>query len=201
MFYAIEGIDGAGCGVVRKELEKLLTKEKIKFASLKYPVPSIPFGRDIYDFLAEKITLPSEVQFLAFAGQMIYEKERIRQLRKKVLIIDRYLPCTLVFQGAKGFPLKKGLEFAKLFQIEKPNKIFYLKIPWQVGFVRKNAEKRQSDVHEKDKLLYQKTVKLYNQFAQKKVMGPWIVIDATQTPQQEAQEILTIILKDLEKQR
>lgn len=199
MFYTIEGIDGAGCGVVRKELEKLLAKEKIKFASLKYPAPSIPFGRDIYDFLAEKINLPSEVQFLAFAGQMIYEKERIRQLRKKVLIIDRYLPCTLVFQGAKGFPLKRGLEFAKLFQIEKPDKIFYLKIPWQVGFERKNAEKRQSDVHEKDKLLYQKTAKLYNQFSKKKIMASWIMIDATQTPQQEAQEILAIILKDLEK--
>ena len=61
--------------------------------------------------------------------------------------------------------------------------------------------KRQSDVHEKDKLLYKKTAKLYNQFAKKKIMAPWVMIDATQTPQDEALEILKIILKDLERQR
>ena len=199
MFYTIEGIDGAGCGVVRRELEKILKNEKIKFTSLKYPVPNLPFGRDIYDYLAGKIKMPSVVQFLAFAGQMVYEKERLNNLRKNVLIVDRYLPCTLVYQGAKGFPLKKGLEFAKLFEIERPDKIFYLKIPWQVGFQRKNKEGKISDLHEKDKGLYRKTEQIYNELFSKKVLGPWVKIDATQTPKEEAQEIFQIIIKDSKK--
>jgi len=199
MFYTIEGIDGAGCGVVRRALEKRLKEEKIEFESLKYPVPVLPFGRDIYDFLDGKVQMTSETQFLAFIGQMIQEKERIKKLRKKVLIIDRYLPCTLVFQGAKGFPLKKGLALAKLFELEKPNKIFYLQVPWKVAFERKNAEARPSDKHEADQTLYQKTASLYNKIAKAKILAPWVTIDATQTPEKEAEDILKIIKKDLKK--
>lgn len=199
MFYTIEGIDGAGCGVVRRELEKKLAAKKLPFTSLKYPVPNLPFGRDIYDYLAGKIEMPSEVQFLAFAGQMILEKERLKQLRKNILIVDRYLPCTLVYQGAKGFPLKKGLAFAKLFEIEKPDKIFYLKVPWQIGWQRKMAEKRKSDVHEKDKKLYQKTAAIYDQLMNKKIMAPWIKIDATQPIAKVSQDVFHYILKDLKR--
>jgi len=196
MFYTIEGIDGAGCGVVRRKLEKILKKEKFSFTTLKYPVPKLPFGRDIYDFLAGKIEMPSEGQFLAFAGQMVVEKDRIRKLRKKLLIIDRYLPCTLAFQSVKGFPLEKGLAFAKLFEIEKPDRIFYLKVPWEIAYKRKVDEKRLSDRFEKDKSLFSKTAESYNRLAKKKILAPWTEIDATQTPEQEAKDIYKVILDD-----
>lgn len=199
MFYTIEGIDGAGCGVVRRALEKRLTQEKIPYESLKYPVPNLPFGRDIYDFLDGKIEMNSETQFLAFIGQMIAEKDRIKKLRQKVLIIDRYLPCTLVFQGAKGFPLKKGLDMAKLFDLERPDKIFYLQLPWQVAYERKNKEARASDRHEADKSLYRKTAALYDEMFSQKILGKWYAIDATQTPEQEAEDIIKIIKKDIKK--
>lgn len=199
MFYSIEGIDGAGCGVVRRELEKILNDQRIPFNSLKYPVSNLPFGREIYDFLAEKIYLPTEAQFLAFAGQMVIEKKKIRQLRKKLLIIDRYLPCTMVYQGAHGFPIKKGLLFAKLFELEMPDKIFYLKVPWRIAYDRKQKEKKSSDLFEKDKNLYQKTAKIYNQLARQKLFAPWVVIDATKTPKEEVEDIFEVIMKDLKK--
>lgn len=197
MFYTIEGIDGAGCGVVRRALEKKLKEEGIEFTSLKYPVPNLPFGRDIYDFLDGKIDMPSEAQFLAFIGQMAIEKDRLKELRKKVLIVDRYLPCTLVFQGAKGFPMEKGLKLAKLLDLEVPNRIFYLKVPWKVAFDRKNKEARASDRNESDKGLFEKTARLYNQISKKKILAPWTEIDATQTPEEEAEQIFKIIEKGL----
>jgi thymidylate kinase len=197
MFYTLEGIDGAGCGVVRRALEKKLTEEKIPYETLKYPVPALPFGRDIYDFLDSKIEMTSEVQFLAFIGQMVAEKKRIQKLRKKVLIVDRYLPCTLVFQGANGFPLAKGLAVAKLFELERPDRIFYLQLPWQVAFERKNKEARTSDRHETDKGLYKRTATLYDELLAKKVLGKWQVVDATQTPEEEAECIMKIIRKDI----
>lgn len=197
MFYTIEGIDGAGCGVVRRALEKLLTEAKIEFTSLKYPVPSLPFGRDIYDYLDGKIEMASEVQFIAFIGQMVVEKTRLKKLRQKVLIVDRYLPCTLVFQGARGFPLKKGLAMAKLFELEKPDRIFYLQLPWQVAYERKNKEARPSDRNEADISLYKKGAKLYDEIFAQKVLGKWTAIDATKTPEQEAEEIIKIIKKDI----
>ncbi len=199
MFYTIEGIDGAGCGVVRRALEKKLTEEKIPFESLKYPVPSLPFGRDIYDFLDSKIEMSHETQFIAFIGQMVAEKARLKKLRKKVLIVDRYLPCTLVFQGAQGFPVEKGLAMAKLFELEKPDKIFYLQLPWKVAYDRKNAEKKGSDRHEKDKGLYKKTADLYDKLLVKKVFSKWVTVDATQTPEQEAEDIFKVIQKDINK--
>lgn len=195
MFYTIEGIDGAGCGVVRRELEKLLKKEKIIFTSLKYPVPTLPFGRDIYDYLAGKVEMTTEAQFIAFAGQMVLEKDRLKKLRQKVLIVDRYLPCTLVYQGAKGFPLRTGLDFFRIFEMEKPDRIFYLRLPWQVAWERKKAEAKVSDVHEKDKTLYQKTSQIYDRLCRQKILGPWTIIDATKTPEEEAQQILAIIRK------
>src|SRR3990167_6699638 len=195
MFYTIEGIDGAGCGVVRRELEKLLKKEKTNFTSLKYPVPTLPFGRDIYDFLDGKIEMPKEAQFIAFACQMLIERERIKKLRKKFLIIDRYLPCTMVYQGAHGFPINKSLAFAKLFELEKPDRIFYLKLPWQVAYKRKEVETKKNDRFEADKSLYRKTAKLYDELASKKIFAPWTIIDATRTPEEEAVEILKEIKK------
>lgn len=199
MFYTIEGIDGAGCGVVRRALEKKLTEEGIVFESLKYPVPNLVFGRDIYDFMDGKIEMTSEAQFLAFAGQMVAEKQRLTNLRQNTLIVDRYLPCTLVFQGAKGFPLQKGLEFAKLFDMVLPDRIFYLKVPWEVAYERKNKEARESDIHEKDKNLYQKTADLYDKMLEKEILAPWTVIDATQTPEEEAKQIVEIIKKESNK--
>lgn len=199
MFYSIEGIDGAGCGVVRRELEKLLKKKKIPFTALKYPVPNLPFGRDIYDYLDGKFDMPIEVRFLAFIGQMIFEKERLKKLRHRVLIIDRYLPCTLVYQGAEGFPIKKGLTLAKIFDLQIPDKIFYLKVPWKVAYARKKAEAKKSDIFEKDKTLYQKTTKIYDQLAASKILARWVIIDATKTPGEEAEEIFHIIMRDLNK--
>jgi len=199
MFYTIEGIDGAGCGVVRRALEKRLTEEKIDFTSLKYPVPNLPFGRDIYDFLDGKVEMDADVQFIAFVGQMAQERDRLKKLRKKVLVVDRYLPCTLVFQGAKGFPIKKGLKMAELFELEKPDRIFYLQLPWKVAYDRKNAEAKKSDRYESDRNLYRQTAKNYDEISTKKLFAPWTVIDATQTHEQEAEDILKIILKDLKK--
>ena len=199
MFYTIEGIDGAGCGVVRRALEKRLTEEKIDFTSLKYPVPNLPFRRDIYDFLDGKVEMDADVQFIAFVGQMAQERDRLKKLRKKVLVVDRYLPCTLVFQGAKGFPIKKGLKMAELFELEKPDRIFYLQLPWKVAYDRKNAEAKKSDRYESDRNLYRQTAKNYDEISTKKLFAPWTVIDATQTHEQEAEDILKIILKDLKK--
>ncbi len=197
MFYTIEGIDGAGCGSIRRELEKRLSKSKIEYTSLKYPVPDLPFGEVIYKFLDGKLKIEPEIQFLAFAGQMVLEKKRLKKLRKKLLIVDRYLPCTLVFQGAKGFSIKKGLDFAKIFEIEKPDKIFYLKVPWQVGYKRKNAEKRTSDLHEKDIWLYKKTAQIYNRLAKENIMGRWVVINADREIEIIADDIFAKILRDI----
>jgi thymidylate kinase len=132
---------------------------------------------------------------------MVAEKQRILKLRKKVLIIDRYLPCTLVFQGANGFPLAKGLAVAKLFELERPDRIFYLQLPWQVAFERKNKEARASDRHETDKSLYKRTAILYDELLEKKVLGKWQVVDATQAPEEEAECIMKIIRKDIKKNK
>lgn len=199
MFYTLEGIDGAGCGVIRRELEKLLKAKKIKFESLKYPVPNLPFGRDIYDYLDGKFDMSTEAQFIAFAGQMVLEKDRLKKLRKHLLIVDRYLPCTLVYQGAKGFDYKKGLEFAKIFEMEIPDKIFYLKLPWKVAWERKNAEKKKSDLFEQNKKLYIETEKTYNKLAYKKILAPWVNIDATLPIKEVGQKVFEEILKDLKK--
>jgi len=95
--------------------------------------------------------------------------------------------------------LEKGLEIAKILEIEKPDRIFLLRVPWEIAYERKSKEARTSDRHEKDKSLFEKTAAGYEKVLKMQIFAPWTTIDATKTPEEEAQEIFEIIKKDINK--
>src|SRR3989339_540099 len=103
MFFVLEGIDGAGCGAQRKNIEKIFTEQGINIHTMKYPYYENSFGELLRKFLKEGLKLSVEMQFLLFAGQMVAEKEKIQQLRQgKIVLCDRYFAGTIIYQGIYG---------------------------------------------------------------------------------------------------
>ncbi|KKP69449.1 dTMP kinase [candidate division CPR3 bacterium GWF2_35_18] len=201
MFFVIEGIDGAGCGAQRKNLEKLANISGKEIVTMKYPYYDNALGEVLRKFLKEGKDLSVEMQFLLFAGQMISEKEKIAKLRKeKIIVCDRYFAGTLVYQGLKGFDWQKGLRFANDFHLEIPDTIFYLDTPVDVARERKQQEegKKILDRHEADFEFTKKVDQKYRELIKKKVFAKWIMIDNTKTIDEVTENIVNITNKLIE---
>ena len=198
MFYVLEGIDGAGCGAQRKSLEKILPVKSLPIETLKFPYYKNEIGIVISDFLHKKHELSVEMQFLLYTSQMIMEKDKINSLRRdKVLVSDRYFPSTLAYQGLRGFDTEKGLRFAKDFQIEVPDAIFFLDTPPEVAFDRKHHEegKVNLDRNEEDSVFLKKVDQQYRKLLATQVFAPWVVIDNTQSIDEVSEKIVKYIIQ------
>jgi len=180
MFFVIEGIDGAGCGAQRKNLEKLANISGKEIVTMKYPYYDNALGEVLRKFLKEGKDLSVEMQFLLFAGQMISEKEKIAKLRKeKIIVCDRYFAGTLVYQGLKGFDWQTPVDVAR---------------------ERKQQEegKKILDRHEADFEFTKKVDQKYRELIKKKVFAKWIMIDNTKTIDEVTENIVNITNKLIE---
>lgn len=196
MFFVIEGIDGGGCGAQRKNLENLTKIKGQEIVTMKYPYYDNELGEILRKFLKEGKDLSVEMQFLLFAGQMISEKEKIKQLRKsKIVICDRYFAGTLVYQGLNGLSYQKGMRFAKDFNLEIPDATFYLDTPIDVARERKQKEegKKVLDRIEADFQFTKKVDKKYRELVKNKIFTKWIMIDNTKTIDEVTADIVNRI--------
>lgn len=196
MFFVIEGIDGAGCGAQRRNIEKMLMEKGQKVSTLKFPYYNDPIGKMLKDFLKNGKDLSTEMQFLLFAGQMLSEKEKIANLRRKeILIVDHYFASTLCYQGVKGFDYQKGMFFAKIFDLQIPDTIFYLDTPLEIARERKRKEegKELLDRHEKDIDLISKVDNYYRMLIKNKIFSKWICIDNSKSIDEVSRNIIKII--------
>lgn len=200
MFFVLEGIDGAGCGTQRKNIEKKLKLVGFKVTTLKFPHYGNEIGKMIHQFLKKGVDLSLEMQFLLFASQMVAEKEKINSLRKtQIVISDHYFPATLVYQGVNGFNYQKGLRFAKDFQLETPDAIFFLDTPSEVAKQRKLKEegKEQLDRYEADFQFSKEIDKEYRRLIADNVFGKWEAIDNTKTIDEVTDDIVNRMNKYL----
>jgi len=200
MFYVLEGIDGAGCGAQRKNLEKKLREKRIGVETIKYPYYENPIGKMLREFQHGEKTLSVEMQFILYAGQMIAEKEKIANLRKNtILICDRYFLGTLVYQGLRGFSLEDGLDFARMFKLEIPDKIFFLDTPPKVAYERKMNEdgKVKLDINESNYNFIQQVDRKYRELADRQILAHWINIGNTKSIDEVTAKIINWVLKDI----
>ncbi|HLD11779.1 MAG TPA: dTMP kinase [Patescibacteria group bacterium] len=198
MFYVFEGIDGAGCGAQRKEVAVRLQKQGLEVYTLKYPYYGTAIGQLIHEFLHEKIDLSEEMQFLLYSSQMIYDKTEIQKARQTgVLLVDRYFTTTLCYQVLKGFPEEKALTFASLFEMPRPDVVFYLDVPAETAMERKQKEigKEDPDRHERDLGLMKKTRARYKDLAARQVFAPWHVIDGKASIDEISNQLVQYILQ------
>lgn len=185
LFFVIEGVDGAGCGAQRKAVAEKLKNLGFKVLDVKYPYYGSPVGGMIHDFLHGKVELSVEMQFLLYATNMVEDKEKIKEALNggKVVVADRYITSSFVYQSLRGFPTDKMLGFAKLFEMPVPDAVFLLDVPVEVAMRRKLAEegKDELDINERDIGFMEKVSKRYLEVARKNVFAKWTKVDGTRS--------------------
>ena len=178
MFIVIEGIDGAGCETQGKNLIKLLSESGKKASLIKYPDYDRNVGKIIRDFLYESKGLTPQQQFLLYTMQFVMDKKMIETKRKdEILIADRYFSTTLCYQTLEGIDIQMATDYAKNFEIEVPDAIFYLNVDPDIAIKRKHGEDKIKNFREKDFDFIRKTHQQYQMLVDKQVWGKWINID------------------------
>lgn len=178
MFYVIEGIDGAGCETQGKNLVKMLQNSGKKASLIKYPDYERNVGKLIKEFLYQNKDLTAQQQFLLYTMQFIMDKQMIAEKRKtEILIADRYFTTTLCYQTLEGINLNWALEYAKNFEIEKPEAVFYLDVDPDIAISRKSGEAKEKNRREKDFEFIRKTYKQYDYLVKNQVWTKWIRIN------------------------
>ena len=200
MFIIIEGIDGAGCETQGKNLIKMIERsfdsaqddqKKLQHAFLvKYPDYDRNVGKIIRDFLYENKGLTPKQQFLLYTMQFIMDKKMIEERRKnEILIADRYFSTTLCYQTLEGIEMKMALDYAKNFEIEVPDAIFYLNVDPDIAVKRKHGEDKEKNFREKDFDFIRKTAEQYKMLVEEQVWGKWINIDGNKSVDEVTKEI------------
>lgn len=196
MFIVIEGIDGAGCETQGKNLIKMLLESGKKVSLIKYPDYERNVGKIIRDFLYENKGLTAQQQFLLYTMQFVMDKKMITEKRKdEILIADRYFSTTLCYQTLEGIDMKMALDYAKNFQIEVPDAIFYLNVDPDIAIKRKHGEDKEKNFREKDFDFIRKTAKQYKMLVEKQVWTKWVNIDGNKGIEEITKNIYNEILK------
>ena len=195
MFIVIEGIDGAGCETQGKNLIKMLSESGKKVSLIKYPDYDRNVGKIIRDFLYENKGLTPKQQFLLYTMQFIMDKKMIEERRKnEILIADRYSSTTLCYQTLEGVDMKMALDYAKNFEIEVPDAIFYLNVDPDIAIKRKHGEDKEKNFREKDFDFIRKTAEQYKMLVEKQVWGKWVNIDGNKGIEEITKDIYDKLL-------
>ena len=181
MSIVIEGIDGAGCETQGKNLIKMLKDKGLMNQTptlIIYPDYERNVGKLIKDFLYQNKDLTAQQQFLLYTMQFIMDKKMIAEKRKdEILIADRYFSTTLCYQTLEGIDMKMALDYAKNFQIEVPDIIFYLNVDPDTAIQRKHGEDKEKNRREKDFDFIRKPHKQYDYLVKNQVWTKWVEID------------------------
>ncbi|MCD6477484.1 MAG: dTMP kinase [Candidatus Aenigmarchaeota archaeon] len=200
-FIVFEGIDGAGCGTQTENLkERLNAILSQPVLHLRYPTYNDPIGVSIHEFLHKKFYIGPDIQFLLYSINILKDMDDIRdaQSRNRVILADRYFTTTLSYQCAQGFPEKKALSFARLFNVVKPDVVFYLKISPDVSVKRKRKEKVELDRYEENKKFQDLVSKRYDDMAKRNIFAKkWIIINGEKGIEEISDEIFSMVKKYL----
>lgn len=193
MFIVIEGIDGAGCETQGKNLIKMLKSKGLMNQTptlIKYPDYDRNVGKIIREFLYDNKGLTPEQQFLLYTMQFVMDKKMIAERRKnEILIADRYFSTTLCYQTLEGIDMKMALDYAKNFDIEVPDAVFYLNVDPDIAINRKGGEDKEKNFREKDFEFIKKTHKQYQMLVEKQIWTKWINIDGNKGIEEITQNI------------
>ncbi|KKP60359.1 MAG: putative thymidylate kinase [Candidatus Roizmanbacteria bacterium GW2011_GWC2_34_23] len=170
-------------------------EQKSLFPTLiKYPDYDRNVGKIIREFLYENKGLTAQQQFLLYTMQFVMDKKMIETRRKdEILIADRYFSTTLCYQTLEGIDIKMALDYAKNFQIEVPDAVFYLNVDPDIAIKRKHGEDKEKNFREKDFDFIKKTHKQYQMLVEKQVWTKWVNIDGNKSVDEVTKEIYNVI--------
>lgn len=170
-----EGLDASGKSTQLNLLSKYLDREEVSYRKIHFPNYESKFGKMIKKYL-DGDNENYNPYFIAtlYANDRYYFKPMLEDWlnRNDLVICDRYIYSALAFQGCE-LSDKNGHELYdkrsererfidwlceyefKQNKIPVPDLVLYFNVP--IDFIKKNLDKKQTDIHEK--VEYQKKVK------------------------------------------
>ncbi|GMT43010.1 MAG: thymidylate kinase [bacterium] len=137
IFIVFEGLDGAGKTTQSKMLVESLKKRGIDTVYLKEPT-SGRWGKKIREIAVRgraDVTLEEELDFFIKDRREDVENNILPALGSgRTVVMDRYIPSNMAYQGALGFDVKTILE--KNAQFPQPDAVFFLDVAPDTGLAR-----------------------------------------------------------------
>lgn len=161
----LEGADGSGKSTQFRLLAKRLRRERISFATLKFPQYGKKSAGLVEEYLAGKYgKKPDDVN--PYAASLFYALDRFDSAQKirawlaagKIVLLDRYTDSNAGHQGAKiqnPTARKKFVDWLydiehRLLEIPKPNLVIILSTVNSLKKTPERGGKKNRDIHEQD---------------------------------------------------
>lgn len=143
-FISFEGLDGSGKTTQINLLAEYFTREKIEFLLVREPGSSL-IGEKVRDILKDNknnlMSFKSELfLFMAARAQLMSEKI-IPALNNKILVIcDRFIDSSVVYQGIARNLGEEIVSIMNDFATDniKPDLTFFLDVPAKIAVERRN---------------------------------------------------------------
>jgi len=198
LFIVLEGLDGAGGETLSENLVRKCDQHDIPYLKLKYPDYASPWGEILRVYLDGDLKIPPESLYLTYAADQLKDQTKIRDFRQTgIVICDRYVTSAIAYESVLGVSYDIAISLSEILGFERPDLIVYLDISPEVSIQRKHQEIGELDIHEANTTFLAEVRGVYNKMSKSNILGPWITIDATKTPE----EILETVWKTLLEKR
>lgn len=200
LFITLEGPEGAGKTTQIRFLEHYLQEKNISYISLREP-GGTRIGQQIRELLlhpdlTEMGAMTELLLYAASRAQLVTEKIAPALASGKVVICDRYIDSTMVYQGFAGSIPDAFVQSINQAAIQSilPLRTYVIDLPWEIGEQRIQARGTAKDrIEQKSKEYHQRVREGYQKLAERE-QGRIRVLDGTLS---EA-ELFAMIREDLE---
>ncbi len=201
-FISFEGLEGSG-----KSTQVGLLGSKLKEEGKEIVVTREPGGTRIGELIRNITHNRENVDLTAVTEVYLMSASRAQHVREiikpalssgKIVICDRYIDSSLVYQGYGRELGEETVWYLNHIAIEEviPNLTFFLDVPPDIGFARRNGTDKidRLDLQQKD--FYDRVYRGYKKLAEtyKKRI---VIIDSTKTIVEVSQQIWSIIVDRL----
>lgn len=163
MFISLEGIDGCGKSTVLTRLSQLMTHHNINHICTREPGGS-PLGEKVRTILLNNNITPDVQLLLFFAARLDHINKVIEPALsdRTVVLCDRYVDSTLVYQGhCQGLDVQRLLPYVKVL----PTITFYLKISGETAAKRRELSGKQDSGDIREPSFWDQAIEGYDKLA------------------------------------
>jgi dTMP kinase len=198
LFISFEGAEAVGKSTQIKKLRDRLEREGFKVSLTREP-GGTELAEKFRQILKHEEMSPLTELFLVEAGRSDHVENVIRPrlARGEIVLCDRYVNSSLVYQGLLG-----GIELKKISSINnlasggiQPDLCFWFDLPISLLLRRlKSRSGKRDRFDSRSQSFHRKTLEAYRKLAKAKLRPKMIRLDASQTEEPLHQEIYSIFL-------
>ncbi len=199
MIISFEGGEGSGKSTIIKKIKPFLEKNNIDYLITREP-GGVPIAEKIRDIILDvnhtNMDIRTEAMLYAAARRQHLAQKVFPELNKgKVVIFDRFIDSSLVYQGyCRGIGIDEVYELNQ-FATEgiMPNITIYLDVEPEIGLQRVNSGNREVNRLDLESLEFHKKVREGYLLLAKKYSNRYRVIDANQTLDSVYNDVIEVL--------